>query len=157
MYKQHLWLLIAGMSYVYYFFFSFYFNVRWLCIHFLEVQIRYCQAKGYLGNVRHWGWEHHSGSSLKTQAFEHQHIFHCCASTGGSPLSAVLFKSACYFRFRQQFRLPKSLLSFVSGRVLACSVWSDHRSYFKTLVLIQRCFINSYDVQNFEQMMVFSW
>lgn len=87
--------------------------------------------------------QHHSGSSLKTQAFEHQHVFHCCASTGGSSPSAALFKSARYFRLRQQFRLSKSLLSFVSGRVLACSFWSDYRRYFNMLVLTQRCFINS--------------
>lgn len=124
----------------------FYFNVCWLCIH-LEVWIWYCQAKGYLGNIEHWGEstdvQHHSGLSLKTQEFEHQHGFHCCASTGGSPLRAAIFKSACYFSLRQQFRLSKSLLSFVSARVLACSFWSDHRKYFNTSVLTQRWFINS--------------
>lgn len=41
--------------------------------------------------------QHHSGSSLKTDASEHYHVFHCCTATGGSPLSAVLLKSACYF------------------------------------------------------------
>lgn len=34
--------------------------------------------------------QHHSGSSLKTDASEYNHIFHCCTSTGGSPLSVAL-------------------------------------------------------------------
>lgn len=81
-------------------------------------------------------------SIIQDQALKLRHIFHC-ASTGGFLLSAALFKHACYFRLRQQFRPSKSLLSFEPGRVLACSFWSDHRKYVSTLALTQRCFIHS--------------